>query len=188
MSYTSSSHWSIVIQPWFECCKISGSVIGNEKQKHWYRPKKALSIELYLRSNQTWLVGLIAECNQLCRINSGIECIVKTQTHKEIFPNYHCFWSQHSYFFTIDVCSYKHGTENIFSLLSIQRMSAMQQWELLFIYTCIYLQNQSWESVAELRLWSAVYQDDGVIVNILVKSPWRRTIELQLLWWFYLIM
>ena len=55
-----SLHWSIVFQLWFVCCKILVSVIGNDKWKHCYRPKKVLVIERYLKSNQTWLVGLVA--------------------------------------------------------------------------------------------------------------------------------
>jgi len=67
------------------------------------------------------------------------------------------FWSQHIYYITIDVYSYEHGAEKILSLSNIQQMSAIQQWE-LFIHTYIHLQNQSWQSVAQLCLWSTVYQ------------------------------
>jgi len=35
--------------------------------------------------------------------------------------------------------------------------------------------------------WALSIKNDSVI-NILAISLWRRTIELQLLWWFYMIM
>jgi len=101
------------------------SVIGNEKEKHWHRPKKAVSIELYLKSNQTWLVRLVAWRNQLFRIVSGIDLIVKTQNTQGKISNYHFFWSQRIYYITIDVCSYEHDAEKILSLWNIQQMSAI---------------------------------------------------------------
>ena len=92
----------------------------------------------------------IAQPTICCRIDSGINLIAK-------FPNYHCCWSQCICYITIDVCSCEHGAEKILSLSNIQQMSSIQQWELL-MHTYIHLQNQSWQSAAQLRLWSAVYQ------------------------------
>jgi len=60
------------------------------------------------------------------------------KTHKERFPSYHCFQSQCIYHITIALCSYEHVAEKILSLLNIQQMSAIQQWE-LFICTWIHL-------------------------------------------------
>jgi len=70
------------------------------------------------------------------RIDSGIDLIVKTQ--KEIFPNYHCLWSQRTYYIKIAVCSYEHGAEKILSLPNTQQMSPILQWE-LFIHTYVHL-------------------------------------------------
>jgi len=67
---------------------------------------------------------------------SGIDLIVKT--HKKKFPSYHWFQAQHVYYITIAVCSYECGAEKILSLLSILKMSIVQQWEVL-IQTYIHL-------------------------------------------------
>jgi len=49
-------------------CVLQNISIGLEKYKHRYRAKKGASIELYLKSNQTWLV---AQRIKLFRIDSG---------------------------------------------------------------------------------------------------------------------
>ena len=157
--------------------------MGNDKWKHWYRPKKALSIELYLKSNQSWLNLIsrtsIAQPTICSRIDSDIDLNVK-------FPKYRCFWSQCIYYITINICSYQHGDEKILSLSNIQQMSAIQQWE-LFIHTYIHF-----KIAADNRLHNcisgALSINDGGVTNTLAKSLRRRTIELQLLWWFYIIM
>jgi len=51
---------------------------------------------------------------------------------------FHFLWSQRIYYITIIVCSYEHGAEKTLSLLNIQQMSAIQQWE-QFIHTYIHL-------------------------------------------------
>ena len=48
----------------------------------------SLSIELYLKSNQSNFISRSIRLAQLFRTNSGIDLIVKI--HKERFPNYHC--------------------------------------------------------------------------------------------------
>jgi len=113
------------------------------------------------------------------RIDSGIDLIVKS-------PNYHCFWSQRIYYITITVCSYEHGTEKIPNLSNIQQMSAIQQWELLSKRTYTYkieADNQMHNCIC-----GALSIKDGGVINIFAKSLQRRTIELQLLWWFCIIM
>jgi len=47
---------SIVFQLWLECCKI----LAMKNKNIGIGLKKALLIELYLKSNQTWLIGLVA--------------------------------------------------------------------------------------------------------------------------------
>jgi len=49
-----------------------------------------------------------------------IDLIVKT--HKERFPSYHCFRSQHIYYITNAVYYYEHGVEKILSLSNTQQM------------------------------------------------------------------
>jgi len=122
--------------------------------------------------------------------NFPIDLIVKTHTKR--FPNYHCFWWQHICYITIDVWSYEHGSEKILSLLNIQQMSAIQQWKLFThtynVHTLIKSKLTLSCTTTSLSIkWSAVGQDGGVI-NILVKPLRTKTIESQLVWWFYIVM
>jgi len=88
-------------QLWFECCKISASVIGNVQNKNIGigLTRKSL-IDRALPKIQSNLASNLA---QLFRIYGGIYFIVKT--HKDIFPSYYCFRSQRICCITIAVCS-----------------------------------------------------------------------------------
>jgi len=87
-----------------------------------------------------WSVPVFNHKNMVClKIDSGIDLIVKTQ--KEIFPNYHCFWSQRIYYIKIAVCflrtwCWKYCNENGLSIRT-------------YTYKI---------EAAHLRLWSGVYQ------------------------------
>ena len=152
-------------------CTITTSVSVHKSRIHRALPK----IQSHLTSSLA----------QLFRIACGIDLIVKT--HKERFPNYHCFWSQWIYYITIDVCSCKHGAEKILSLLNIQQISAIQQWE-LFIHMYIYFCKIEADNQLHNCVCGALSIKDGDVTNILAKSLRKRTIELQLLWWFYIVM
>jgi len=83
------------------------------------------------------------------------------------FLSYHCFRAQRIYYITIAVCSYEHGAEKILSLLNIQQMSVVRQWE-LFIQTYIHI------IYAVHQLHNCVF---GVrCLNTLAKSLRRRMI------------
>ena len=72
-------------------------------------------------------------------------------------PNYHCFRSQRIYYTKITLCSYEHGAEKILTLSNIQQMSKCQPYS---NGSCLYIRTYpwSWQSAAQLCLWSAVYQ------------------------------
>jgi len=84
--------------------------------------------------------------------------ILLSNTRKR-FPSYRCFRAQLIYYITIVVCSYQYGAEKILSLSNILQMSVIQQWELfMHTYYVRTLIKWSWQSAAQLCLWSAVYQ------------------------------
>jgi len=66
----------------------------------------------------------------------------------------------------------RNGAEKILSLSNIQKMSAPSNESCLYIRTYTYCTTVSVERCLS---------KDGSVMNILAKSPWRRTTELQLL-------
>jgi len=83
MLHAPSSHWSIVFQLWFECCKISASVIDIGLAQ-----KSIIDCALpKIQSNLISRTSSLAQRTIYCRRNSSTDLIVK-------FQNYHCYWWQ----------------------------------------------------------------------------------------------